>query len=215
MIVISRDGAPVPFATAWAEEVEHASKRTWLIPPKSDPTRAQLLRVANKVRLSATEEDPVPWDLGDLPMAGVSRARARLIRDTLSGYPVRFRSVNDDLYGRDKDGTLGVFETIMLEGDYAWGSGSLSVSFDMIFATSWDELPSGPACGSGLSRVLGIGSLASLEVLSMDPFDRCEQCWCWRPRNLLVDVDRWMLDDKHIAAEYSQRLYCKECVECQ
>jgi hypothetical protein len=57
--------------------------------------------------------------------------------------------------------------------------------FDLEIATSWDDRPSGPACGSGTSHILGPGSLLELEVLSADPWDVCFYCGCWRPQECL------------------------------
>ena len=174
--------------------------------------RTELLRQCDRVRIAATEDEPIPWDLGDLPFAGLTRARARIVREVLNGYPVRFWSVNDEIYGRKPEGELGVFITIYVEGDWSWGN-PLAAPYDMVIATSWDERPSGPACGSGTQRVMGLGALKRLEVLAMDPWDVCEACGCWRPRNLLVDVDRWFLDDPGLKKEYRPRLRCREVTD--
>jgi hypothetical protein len=208
VVTIIRDGQRVAPLIGWAEHVASRSRVAHLYGRRVEPPHAVALRrAAAKVRIHATEGDVVPWDLRGLPLEGLTRARARLVRETLSGYPVRFTTINDELYGRDPGGTLGVFETIVLEGEWAQ---TLEQPYDIKIATNWDERQHGPACGSGTRRVLGPGALASLEVLAMDPWDRCEECFCWRPRAALVDVDAWMRDDPTLAVEYRTRLLCRE-----
>jgi hypothetical protein len=171
-----------------------------------------LLDAANRVRIVATEDDPIPWDLGELPFAGLTRARARIVRDVLRGYPVRVWSVNDRLYDRGDEGRLGVFETMYLEGDWGWGS-PLAAPYDCVFATSWDERDTGPACGSGTSWHLGIGAVARIEVLAADPWFPCEGCGCWRPRTEIVDEAAWMRHDRELASEYYERWNCRRQTE--
>lgn len=174
--------------------------------------RHPLLAAAREVRMHATEYDEAyPGLLTGLPLDGLTRDLARTIRFTLEGYPVRFWSVNDELYDHGIEGMLGVFNWIRLEGEY--GFNVLSAPYDVEFATDWSELPSGPRIGCGVSRVLGPGALARLDVLSMNPFRRCERCFCWRPMNALADSDLWMLNDKFLDKEYTPRMECKNVSE--
>lgn len=149
--------------------------------------------------------DGTPWVPSHLPLHGVSVERAELIRETLRGYPVRFWSVADS---RGDPGTLGVFAWVYLPGEQVWGG--FAFAWDIVIYTGWTERDSGPACGSGSARHLGPAALWHLEVLSMDAWRPCGRCGAWRPREALHDVDRWMLDDPHLADEYRGLWMCEE-----
>ncbi len=196
----------LPFMVRAAEHVRRG--RYGYAKPEDDARARTIQKVAFRVQLHATEDDELfPGQLVGLPLEGVTRRRLRLVSEILNGYPVRYWSVNDEMYGRSPDGSLGVFTRISMPG-VGWSSWPQQPN-DLRFATSWDERETGPACGGGTSHVMGLGVLARIEVLSMDPWDVCEQCGCWRPRSCLRDVDAWMFDDPSMRDdEYYLRLEC-------
>lgn len=208
-----RGGVPEhPLLTA-AQRVETLTRygRVWpgYVSEAEAARRRRWQSLGDSVRLPATEHDVVPEAAGTL-FEGITRARARLLRDTLCGYPVRFWSANDRLFRRPVVGTLGVFYTIHLEGDWATG---IEAPYDIVIHTSWEERETGPACGGGVSRIMGLGVPTRIDVLSMDPWGMCGQCGCWRPRRCLRDYSRWMLDDPEFRDEYRLRLECSQSEE--
>lgn len=197
----------VPFMLRAAAKVEMHSRHGWWR-ARTDRTRTSVLRAADRVRMPATEHDEVfAGHLAGLPLEGLTRAKARLLRSTLRGYPVRFWSVNDDRAGKT-DGVVGVFNWIDLEGE--WSHSALGAAYDITIDTDWSERDTGPACGGGVSRVLGPASLLRLDVLSPDPWRLCDQCRHWRPAAALVDVDLWLRDDRDFAGSYEPRWCCPE-----
>lgn len=192
-----------PFLLRAAKRVSH----NWMSHRPSPPS--PLEKLSDIVRLHATEDDPLfPELLEGFVYEGATRAKLRIARSVLHGYPVRFWTANDELYGHSPEGTLGVFNTILMPLEWTW-HGPFSCAYDTVISTSWDEWETGPSCGGGTSRVLGLAVIERLDVLSADPWCVCEVCGSWRPRECVVDTDAWMLSDPDMVDEYRGTVACR------
>lgn len=198
-----------PFISRAADRV--ASQHRFggrLYHPKREPWQHE--RLVDQVALHATEDDLLfPESLGGLAYEGATRRKLRIARDALNGFPVRYWTVNDEIYDRPPEGKVGIFITILMPLEWTW-HGPMSCAYDTVIHTSWDDLPSGPACSGGSSHVLGPAAIKRLDVLSMDSWFVCERCGAWRPRECMVDSDRWFLDDVVLRDEYQPRWTCRK-----